>query len=126
MKYTMPGLAAGFGASLVVLGAVAYFASGQASLTALIPAPFGIVLIALGRLARSAASTKHAMHAAAVIALAGIAGSWNGIPDAVQFLAGGEVSNPLAAWTKTLMALVLAVFLGFCIRSFRQARLARQ
>ncbi len=124
MKYTMPGLARGFGASLVVLGVGAYFASGRASMTALIPVPFGFILIALGLLARRAASTKHAMHAAALIAVIGIAGSWSGVPDAVRHLAGAEVSNPLAAWAKTLMALDLAVFVGFCVRSFRLARKA--
>lgn len=126
MQYTMPGLAVGFGAGLTALGFGSYFASGQTSLTALIPALFGIVLIALGLLARRLATTKHAMHAAALVALIGIAGSWQGIPDSVRILAGAEVSNPLAAWSKALMALGMAVFLAFCVGSFRQARKARQ
>ncbi len=122
----MSGLATGFGAGLVVLGVGAYFTSGQTSMTALIPAVFGVILIALGQFAKRDAYTKHAMHAAVVVALIGMAGSADGIPAAVRTLTGGTVTNPLAAWSKTLMALGLAVFFGFCVRSFRQARKARQ
>lgn len=126
MTLDMPRISAGVGTSLLILGVGAYFASGQASPTALIPAPFGIALVALGLIARKASSTKHAMHAAAVLALVGFAGSANGLPDLFRLLAGGAVERPLAAVAKSLMALVLASFLVLCIQSFRQARKARQ
>ena len=126
MTHNMPRLAFGFGVSLIVLGVAMYFLSGRVSLTALIPVPFGAALLALGAVAKRSASTKHPMHAAAVVALVGIAGSWNGVPQIVRLLSGGEVANPLAAGAKTVMAAVLAVFLAYCIRSFRQARKASQ
>ena len=125
MKHDMPRLAFGFGASLIVLGVAMYFLSGRASLTALIPVPFGAALMALGAVAKRSASTKHAMHAAAVVALVGIAGSWNGVPEMARLLLGGEVANPLAAGAKTVMAAALALFLGYCVQSFRQARKSR-
>ena len=126
MTLDMPRISVGFGFGLVVLGAGSYFASGQASPTALIPAGFGIVLAALGLIARNASATKHAMHAAAVVALAGFAGSANGLPDLLKLLAGGELEHPLASLAKSVMALALAAFLGLCVQSFRQARRARQ
>ena len=126
MTLDMPRISVGFGTCLVVLGVGAYFASGQASPTALIPAAFGILLVALGLIARKASATKHAMHAAAVLALAGFAGSVNGLPDLLKLLAGGELEHPLAGVAKSLMALALATFLGLCVQSFRQARKARQ
>jgi len=92
----------------------------------LIPAAFGILLVALGLIARKASATKHAMHAAAVLALVGFAGSVNGLPDLLKLLAGGELEHPLAGVAKSLMALALATFLGLCVQSFRQARKARQ
>ena len=126
MTLDMPRIAAGCGFGLIVLGVGAYFASGQASPTALIPAPFGIVLVVLGLIARRASSTKHAMHAAVVVALVGFVGSANGLPDLLELLAGGAVERPLAGVAKSLMALVLAAFLVLSIETFRQARKARQ
>ncbi len=121
----MSRIAIGFGTALILLGVGSYLLSGQASLTALIPVPLGIALILLGLLARRADSTKHAMHAAAVVALVGFLGSANGLPAAARLLLGGEVDNPLAAAAKSLIAVLLAAFLGLCVRSFRQARQAR-
>lgn len=126
MTPDMPRLSTVCGAALIVLGAAMYAVSGQASLTALIPVPFGVVLIALGMVAARSASPKHPMHAAAAVALLGILGSVGGVPDAVRLLLGSEIENPLAAVAKTVMAADLAAFLGFAVQSFRQARKARQ
>ncbi len=122
----MSGFAVGFGVGLAVLGVGSYLVSGQSSPTALIPAAFGLALVAAGLVARRPSCTKHAMHAAVVIALLGALGSFGGIPDAGRILAGAPVANPLAAWSKTLMSIGLAVFVGLCIRSFRQARKANR
>src|SRR5688572_32328469 len=64
-----------FGLLLTGLGLVGYFLAGGVSVTALIPAFFGIVLLALGFLARSEPMRKHAMHAAAAVALIGFLGA---------------------------------------------------
>lgn len=122
MKFDMPRLAGFFGLFLVALGLGAYYFSGQASLTALIPVPFGIALAVLAWVARRTGSPKHPIHAAAVLALLGFFGSANGIPEVVRLLAGDEIENPLAVLTKTLMAVAMAAFLVCCIQSFRQAR----
>lgn len=126
MTPDMPRLSTVCGAALIVLGAAMYAVSGQASLTALIPVPFGVVLVVLGAVSARLASPKHPMHAAAAVALLGILGSIGGVPDTVRLLLGSEIENPLAAVAKTVMAADLTVFLAFAIQSFRQARRARE
>ncbi len=125
-QLNMPGLSAGFGVSLLALGVGVYLASGRSSLTALIPAAFGLALFALGLLAKRPSATKHAMHAAAAIALVGFLGSADGIVGLGRMVAGGSVELPLAVAAKGVMAAGLAAFLWLCVKSFRQARLARR
>ena len=121
----MPGVAVGFGISLLALGIGVYLASGRSSLTALIPAVFGLALVVLGLVAKRPSATKHAMHAAAVIALLGFVGSVDGIVGLAQMIAGATLERPLAVAAKGVMAVDLAAFLWLCVKSFRQARLAR-
>ncbi len=120
----MPKRSIHFGWGLVLLGGVGHAASGQASLTALIPAAFGILLIFSGVLARRTGSSKHPMHFAAVLALLGLLGSASGLVDLVSLLRDGATANPLAAASRSAMAVAMAVFLGYCVQSFRAARRA--
>ena len=126
MTSNMPRLTVGFGISLVLIGLTFYFVSGRSSLTALIPAAFGIVLVILGIVAERAASPKHPMHLAAVVALLGIIGSLNGFPAFFRMLGGDSVERPLAAAAKVAMAVDLAAYLVYCIKSFFAARRARK
>lgn len=103
-----------------------YFASGQSSMTALIPTVFGVALGGLSLACRWTSSPKHPMHAAAIVALLGFAGSASGLPDGLRLLAGQAVELPLAAASRSVMALVLGVFVALCVVSFRQARQAKQ
>ncbi len=121
----MPKLSGWFGAGLVAFGIATYLGSGQASMTALIPAAFGAVLAGLSAACRWTGSPKHPMHAAAVVALLGFAGSASGLPDGLRLLAGETVELPLAAASRSIMALALGAFVGLCAVSFRQARAAR-
>jgi hypothetical protein len=98
-----------FGAVLVLLGLGGYFGSDTQSMTALIPAFFGVPLALLGLLALKDSLRKHAMHLAAMVGLLGFLG------------AAGSLINKLQA----LMAIVCAVFVGLCVRSFIQARRSR-
>ena len=122
MTVSMPRLTVGIGSSLILLGLAAYLFSGRSSPTALIPAAFGIVLVLLGLLAGRMASPKHVMHAAAVLALLGFLGTAGALPELARLLLGGDVERPLATAAKAVMAIDLAVYLAYCIRSFREAR----
>jgi hypothetical protein len=63
------------GVALIALGVGGFVATGSEAKTALIPAGFGAVLVLLGALARNPARLKLTMHIAMVVALLGFAGS---------------------------------------------------
>ena len=109
-----------FGLVLVLLGFAGYFLTGTSSVTALIPAFFGLLLIVMGFVARSESARKHAMHAAAMVGLIGLIG-------AVGSLLASPLSlrPALAVYSQVAMALLMAVFLALCVRSFIAARRAR-
>ena len=111
------------GAFLIVLGLIGYLGTGMVSWTALIPAFFGLPLIIVGVLALQEGWRKHAMHVAVIIGLVGFLGG------AFSFmrplLSGGEM-KPMAATMQALMALTCAAFVGLCVKSFVDARVARK
>lgn len=122
----MAGTTITFGTLLILLGVVGYVATGAVSITALIPAFFGIVFALLGLLARNDGLRKHVMHAAAVLALVGLVATvrvfFGPLP---TLLAGGEVARPAAVISQAIMAVLSLGFLVLCIKSFRDARRAR-
>lgn len=108
-----------FGLLLTALGLVGYFLS-PISVTALIPAFFGIILLVLGFLARADSMRKHAMHAAAAVGLVGFIGA------VLSLLRGPlEARSALANAAQISMALIMGVFVALCVKSFRDARRAR-
>ena len=114
------------GALLIVIGLVGYFGTETESMTALIPAGFGIALGLLGLLARAESRRKHAMHAAAVLGIIGFLGSARGLTLLPQLLGDGDVERPLAVWAQYTMAVLCLLFVALCVRSFIAARKARQ
>lgn len=105
------------GILLILLGIISYFATGMVSVTALIPAFFGIVFVILAWLSnRKPDWNKHLMHASALLAVIGIIGSIGGLFD----LLGGIVTA--SAIAKSIMALLLIIYLVFAIKSFIDAR----
>lgn len=110
------------GVLLIALGVGGYVMTGMVSVTALIPALFGVVLAGLGLWGRDAAKRKTAMHAAMGIALVGIAGSISGLIALPGLLAGGPVARPAAVYSRAAMAALLIVYLALGIRSFVAAR----
>ena len=109
-----------FGILLTVLGLAGY-AMTRTSMTALIPAFFGLVLLVLGFLARSDSLRKHAMHAAAVVALVGLAGALFSL---LRTPLAGRAA--VGVFSQAAMVVVTGVFVVLCIRSFRAARRARR
>lgn len=122
----MPQVTIGYGLILILLGLAAYFSSGGASVTALIPAFFGLPVLIAGLLARKENLLKHAMHAAAVLALLGFLGTVPGLVKVFTLLGGGTVGRPSAVIVQAVMAVLSLIFLILCIRSFIQARKARE
>ena len=109
-----------FGILLTLLGVAGYTLT-QTSMTALIPAIFGLLLVVLGFLARSESIRKHAMHAAAAVALIGCVGAL--IP---LLRTPSGVRPALAVFSQVAMVVLTALFVALCVRSFIAARRARR
>ncbi len=126
----MPRITIVFGALLIILGLVAYFAMqepGARSVTALIPAFIGLPLLALGLVAEARpTSRKHTMHAAAALGLLGFLGTMGGLIKALQWMGGTVPGRPEAVRVQAIMAIMCAIFIALCVRSFIAARRARE
>lgn len=136
----MPRLAIIFGVLLSALGAVSYFqpellgtvpvpkedAAPAKSITALIPAFFGVALVLCGLIGSAAPDMrKHAMHVAAMVSLLGVVGAlFRPISTAIKGQELNFAGAPLRA--QIIMAILSLIFLILCIRSFVQARILRK
>jgi len=121
----MASLTLWLGILLSALGIIGYAGSGAESITALIPTFFGVVFIGLGLLARKETLRKHMMHAAAVLAILGFAGSVSGISSFISMLGGSEIARPFAAVMKSIMAILTLAFVLLAVKSFVDARRLR-
>lgn len=122
----MSKLSISIGILLIILGVASYVLTGAASPTALIPAFFGLVFLGLGILgARNEPMRKHVMHAALLLAILGIGGSFGGLINVLGVLGGGELERPAASYGQAIMALICIFFVVAGIRSFIEARRER-
>jgi hypothetical protein len=121
----MANTAIGFGIAFILLGLAGYFGTGMISMTALIPAAFGIVFCLLGLIARDPDKRKHAMHAAAALGVIAFLGSGRGLTKIWPLLAGEPVERPSAVIAQALMALLSLIFVALCVKSFIDARRSR-
>lgn len=117
----MTRLTLAVGGVLIVAGLIGFFASGAASVTALIPAFVGLLLVITGLVARKPDLTKHALHVAMVVALFGIVGSIGNVIE-IGDLFDGSAERPAAIVLSAVMLVVLVAYLIAGIRSFRAAR----
>jgi hypothetical protein len=115
----------GFGVVLIVLGLGGYFATDMVSLTALIPAAFGLLLVVFGALALDDKRRKLAMHIAVTVGLLGFLGTVSGLFQLPTLLSGGAVQRPGAVVSKSIMAVLMAVYVAMCVKSFIDARRKR-
>ena len=107
---------------LILLGAAGYVLTGAQSITALIPAFFGILILILAILAKKDSLHRHMMHAVMVIALLGFIGSVSGVIKLLQLLGGQELARPAAAISQAIMSLICLTILIPGIKSFIDAR----
>ena len=108
------------GGLLIIIAIAGYLygiSEGHASLTALIPAAFGLALILLGVIGKANESLrKPMMHVAVLIALVGCV-----IP-AVRVLRMSEITLNAAVVAQLAMSLVCVTFVVLSVRSFIYAR----
>lgn len=115
----MPNLTLFFGTCLVLVGVIGYFATGRASITALIPAFVGLLLVVFGALARSPGRRKHMMHAAAAVGLLGFLAAAGRLMGALMRDADPKLSTVTSL---ALMAMLCGIFVVLCVASFVSAR----
>jgi hypothetical protein len=141
-----------FGILLVLLGVIGYWGSAPAeddaaisaeavtaggaspagetakrSVTALIPACVGAILLLCGLIALNEKLRMHAMHAAVVVGLLGaIAGFGRGAMGVGKFLSNDPELNRRAFVFVWLMAILCTIFVVLSVRSFIEARKRRQ
>lgn len=116
----------GFGVALILLGLGAYgyaLTTPKASITALIPAFFGLPLAVCGAIALNENRRKHAMHAAVVLGVLGVIGTFKGLMKSPQLFGGwSEMDRPVAVLVQAIMAILMIIFVVMCVNSFIQAR----
>lgn len=113
------------GGLLTLTGVIAYVATGGVSLTALIPSAVGVLLLVAGWIGRNPKLHRHAIHAALAVALLGALGSLMNVVKVGQLFTG-TAERPGAIWASLVMFVALVVYLAFGVRSFIDARRARQ
>ncbi len=117
----MPSTAILFGRILVFIGILGYgygLVMGNASLTALIPAVVGVVLLGLGHIAKAKENLrKHLMHVAVIVALLGFLASAGRLISKIS-----EFSISVASVSQIAMALTCLIFIVLCVQSFINAR----
>ncbi len=105
------------GLILIALGIGGYMATGQASVTALIPSFIGVLIVISAFIAKK--SVKTGMHMALVFALIGAVGGFMPLKRAEFDLSAG--SAPYAVG----MILTCLIFIILAVRSFIAARKAK-
>ncbi len=117
----MPSTAIISGVLLILIGILGYVFSivdGNTSLTALIPAAFGLLLVILGVIAKSNENLrKHLMHAAVIVGLLGFL-----IPTWRILSRISDIKVSLAVLSQAAMALVCLFFVILSVQSFINAR----
>jgi len=120
----MPNTAIWAGRLLLLVGIVGYaygMYAGNPSVTAFIPAAFGIILMVLGHVAiRSEGMRKHLMHAALLVALLGFI-----LPVGRLMSKLSDLTMSAAVASQLAMAAICLVFVLLGIRSFAAARRER-
>jgi preprotein translocase subunit Sss1 len=117
----MPSTSIVSGVLLILIGIIGYVFSlidGHTSLTALIPAAFGLLLVIFGFAAKSKENLrKHLMHAAVLVGLLGFL-----IPAWRLISRMNDLTVSLAVLSQAAMALICLVFVILCVNSFIAVR----
>lgn len=115
-----------YGVIFILMGLISYFGISSESITALIPAFFGIPMLLLGWIGLNEKYLKHTMHGAAILILLGFFGTIGGLIKFFKMLGGIQPERPAAVTVQAIMALFCIVFLIFAIKSFIDARKNRE
>ena len=122
MMKNMPKVGVFTGLVLVALGVGAYLGSGRESVTALIPAFFGIPLVLTSALSFNEKLLKMGMHIAATIGLLGFIAPLGRL---ISVAIKGKFEMNMATSCMIGMSIVCLLFVLLCVKSFIDVRKAR-
>lgn len=111
------------GIALILLGVGAYVLSDFASITALIPTFFGVLIAILGVVGSQQTDRQRlAAYGIGLLAVLGVLGSTRGIPDIVALLTGEAVESTIAAVSQGTMIVICLILLAAVIQFIRDTR----
>jgi hypothetical protein len=111
------------GIALVVVGVGAYVLSDFASVTALIPAFFGVLIAILGVVGyRRTNRRRLAAYGIGLLAVLGVLGSTRGVPDILALLTGETVESTVAVVSQGTMIVICLVLLAAVVQFIRDTR----
>lgn len=111
------------GTVLVVMGVAAYVFSDFASVTALIPAFFGVLIAVLGVVGYQRTDRQRlAAYGIGLLAVLGVLGSTRGLPDIIALLTGGAVDSTIAVASQGTMIVICLVLLVAVLQFIRDRR----
>jgi len=119
----MPRVILSFAVIFLVLGVGSYLLTGAASVTALIPAVFGLLLGGAGILCRT--NPKLGGHIAALVGLLGFLGTARSFTKVPALLSGEPVQRATAVGVQAVFAVLCLIFVALCVKSFIDTRKAR-
>ncbi len=106
-----------FGVLLAALGVLGYFVTQQTFWPAVVPAVLGLAFLVAGLLGFKQAYRRNAMHAAVVLALLGLVGTFHALLQLIRPL----FEKP-ALVVESVTAVLCGAFMWLAIRSFIEAR----
>lgn len=122
----MAKITIGYAVLLIVIGVGFYAGTGRTSMTALIPAFFGLPIFICGLLALKDAYRKHAMHLAVALGLFAFIGAAMRAVPGLPALIQGTAERPSAIVAQLLMAGLSLIFVVLGVKNFIDVRRARR
>lgn len=112
-----------YGVLLILLGVIGYVVTDRVSVTALIPAFFGVVLLVLGVLAGRGVARKHLLHIGAVLGFVGFLATVAGLVEVLTgWMSPDDAPVKAAQAARAIMAVLSLVFVVLMFKSFVDAR----
>ena len=105
------------GVTLGVLGIGAWILTDFASMTALIPAIFGILVVGLASIGRETDRERLAVYGIAALGALGVLGSLRAVPDIIAVATGGEIDSAVAVVSQGIMIVLGLVLVIVAVRA---------
>lgn len=118
-------LGTALGIVLIIVGVGAYLLSDFASITALIPAFFGVLVAILGVVGHQNPERQRlAAYGIGLLAMVGALGSTRGIPDVISLLTSEPVESTIATVSQGLMIGICLILFVAMVQFVRETRTA--